>query len=220
MNQQGDRWFCNDCGSLNLMVNPRCYHCKGKNPYAEEIKPNPKYSNAKVLVIVAIVAICALPISLWIESRKTGSVNPANLSVSPSATVMPITSASPVISTLPLPIQTPQAKLTRVRIVPFINPQGRRFLMVMIDWKNTGTLPIAALFARIDLYDSDKQFMSLESASSYCIFAAEKESQKIKPGEVYQEPVGDGFVVVSAMGNVASRANVEIVRVDTQLSGN
>ena len=67
MNQQ-DKWYCNDCGYLNLMARADCWHCKAKNPMPLLVRP--KISNAKVLGIVAVAAICVLPFAVYLDSKK------------------------------------------------------------------------------------------------------------------------------------------------------
>lgn len=116
--------------------------------------------------------------------------------------------------------EAPQVEISRVRIVPFVNSQGRKLQMVMIDWKNTGALPIAALHVSLDLYDEKGQLMKEESLASECIFTAKRQGQAIKPGDAYEEPIGEGIVVLSPTGNSARRAEVEIVRVDAQVASN
>jgi hypothetical protein len=222
MQQLRKDWFCSRCGFNNLIECDVCQRCQYINPFSspapQQQHKTASSSNGLLIAIFVFVGFCGLCGVLGVLLNKSEQSNllPPTSSEMNSRTAAPQSANTRAVT----PAAITQAKIMRVRIVPFTNPQGRRFQMVMIDWRNTGTLPIAALFVRVDLYDVKGQFMSLESAASMCVFAAETESQKVQPSKTYQEPAGDGFVVVSATGNIARRANVEIVRADPNLSGN
>lgn len=85
----------------------------------------------------------------------------------------------------------------------------------MLDWDNTGEIPIVAVYARIDLYDANGQLLPEASLASQRIFAASGAVPRIEPGASYQMPTGAGVAVNARAGRVAQRVAVEVVRLET-----
>ena len=88
--------------------------------------------------------------------------------------------------------------------------------MLLVDWKNTGPAPSSAVYASIAAYDRTGAYLEAMSSPSYCIFAAEKESQKIKPGASYREPDSEGFVLVPMPPDYEQAAKVQVAIVRVQ----
>lgn len=102
------------------------------------------------------------------------------------------------------------ASVTSTRLVPFMNSSGQQFQMVMTDWVNTGRTPIRSVFARIKSYDASGAV--LDDIPYYCIYAAGSGDPGIQPGETYNAPPGEGYVLGHLFdGKVPTRAEVEIL---------
>jgi hypothetical protein len=85
--------------------------------------------------------------------------------------------------------------------------------MVMVDWRNTGSTPVGAVFANIAVLDQSGARMMM-SADDYCVFAAATDAEKVRPGVQYVEPEGNGYAVVSVPPEGApSRVEVSVSRV-------
>lgn len=144
----------------------------------------------------------------------------AGLGCSESSRPTPVALSNPSPTSTPTPADKPQAKVSRIRLVPFTSESMTNAQMVLVDWENTGTVPIYEVYARIDLYDSANQLMEFSSSKSQCIFAAAREDQKIEPGKEYKQKDGEGFVVIEMPGSSAraKRVSVEIVRLESELA--
>ncbi len=104
-----------------------------------------------------------------------------------------------------------KAEVTGVRIVPFTTAQGKSTQMVLVDWKNTGTAPLSAVFADITAYDAGGNKLPT-STTQKCVFAVFKDDERIQPGDSYISPDGEGFILLpSPVHTSASRATATIV---------
>ncbi len=110
----------------------------------------------------------------------------------------------------------PAAKVVRVRLVPYTTPDGHRTQMLLVDWRNTGTTTIRAVDADITAYDGIGNMLQLFGDSgtiNYTIYAVADSSAGIAPGELYVEPLGQGFVLPSVGALEAVRVEVKITEV-------
>lgn len=103
------------------------------------------------------------------------------------------------------------AVVVRARLVPFTMPDGKAAQMVLTDWKNTGNTSLKSVFADIKPFDSKGRLLE-SGVGDYCIFAVVKDSEAIKPGKVYREPQGKGFVLMPRYGK-AAKVVVKVTRV-------
>jgi hypothetical protein len=104
-----------------------------------------------------------------------------------------------------------QAEVVRVRLVPYTNPQGRILQMLLIDWKNTGTLPIGLVNATVTFFDADGQ--QLDEIRNWSVYATHDQKKAIKPGQAYEALPGDGFVFMTPDGAKAATANAVLTKV-------
>lgn len=112
----------------------------------------------------------------------------------------------------PLPTTDAQAEVVGVRLAPIQTAQGRWVQEVLTDWRNAGNVPIRVVFAEITAYDAAGTELS-SSAPDYCIFAGERSTPSIAPGEIYREPRGKGFMLLGLPGEGEPvRATVRILR--------
>jgi hypothetical protein len=79
--------------------------------------------------------------------------------------------------------------------------------MAVVDWKNTGDVPIRAVFAAITPYTADGHRIP-NGATDYCIYATS--GPGIAPGETYVEPNDEGFVLIVAPGVFSAAARVDV----------
>jgi hypothetical protein len=105
----------------------------------------------------------------------------------------------------------PSAKVIRARLVPFINPDGERYTMVMVDWRNTGTTRIRAVDANIFAYAADGT-ISEWSRYDHPIYAVSDTEPGIGPGKTYKEPTGRGYILAPGF-DAAARVEVTITEV-------
>jgi hypothetical protein len=105
----------------------------------------------------------------------------------------------------------PSAKVIKARLVPFINPDGERYTMVMVDWKNTGTTRIRAVDANIFAYAADGT-ISEWSRYDHPIYAVSDTDPGIAPGKTYKEPTGRGYILAPGFG-AAARVEATITEV-------
>jgi hypothetical protein len=104
-----------------------------------------------------------------------------------------------------------QAEVVRVRLVPFTNPQGKVLQMLLIDWKNTGTLPIGQVNATVTFFDADGQ--QLDEIRNWSVFATHDQKKAIKPGQAYEALNNDGFVFMTPDGTKATTAKAVLTKV-------
>lgn len=135
--------------------------------------------------------------------------SPVALSVRPALSLPPPLTTSPPPSTLPaaptpsvLPVAA--AEIVSYRLVDFRTATGQGRKMLLVDWKNTGTLPIYGVKADISALDYE--------APNYTIFSSE--SRPILPGQTYREPYGEGHVLLPMEGT-PNDARVSISDVKT-----
>ncbi len=92
-----------------------------------------------------------------------------------------------------------------VRIVPWKSAaNGKRMQMVMVTWKNTGTVPIALVEAEITAFNAQGETLS-SSVAEYTIYAAEKVADRIQPGKTYTDPEGEGFILIPDLDGVLAK---------------
>ncbi|MFN7931442.1 MAG: hypothetical protein U0Y68_26640 [Blastocatellia bacterium] len=108
----------------------------------------------------------------------------------------------------------PQVNITRARLVPVVNPQGKSAQQVLIDWENVGAVPVTAVYARLDFYDDKDRLLPAARLDSQRIFAATPGGEPIAPNAAYQMPKGEGIALAPAASG-AQRVAVEIVRIET-----
>jgi hypothetical protein len=142
-------------------------------------------------------------------------------SFTPTAPSPPLPSDSPVppdvtlrpseyqqqVTTLPS-LGEAVAAVRRVRLTPWVTPNGVQAQMVLIDWANMGSSPIRAAYAEITAYDANGRVLD-SSVEDYCIYAVDGRSRGILPGETYLEPEGNGFVLISTDMTAAPPVRVE-----------
>jgi len=154
-------------------------------------------------------------ITIYIINGPTSTENNIDTSDVPSV-VAPASSETESIPTSPQ-IQE-SAEIVRGRLEPFVTAQGESAQIVMVDWQNTGSTTIRAVFADINAYDAEGNKLD-SSAPDYCIYACADSSPGISPGETYTIPDGQGFVLANSPEipgfSQASRVEVTITRVSS-----
>ena len=117
--------------------------------------------------------------------------------------------------------------IVSVRLVPFIIPQGalpaRRTQMVLVDWTNTGNTPVRAVEANITLRGASGNALRDpfrgNTTTNMCIYAIGDDNPGVSPGTTYQEPEGEGFVIIPGLPGMqddtlrATSATVTITKV-------
>lgn len=103
-----------------------------------------------------------------------------------------------------------KASLVKARLAPYRTAQGESAQEVLIDWKNVGNATITVVHADIVAYDRAGNVLG-SSASDYTVFASSV-AGGVKPGRIYHEPRGDGFVLIPSLDGHASRVSVRITR--------
>lgn len=106
---------------------------------------------------------------------------------------------------------TYQAEVIRVRLVPSISAQGKAVQTLLIDWKNTGTLPIGQVNATVTFFDADGR--QLDEIRNWSVFATYDRKKTIKPGQAHEEPNNDGFVFMTPDGSKAATAKAVLTKV-------
>jgi hypothetical protein len=112
----------------------------------------------------------------------------------------PTVAASPKLT--PAANQTAQVALVRYRIILFRTAQGIDTKMLMVDWKNTGKVPVRIVKADIDVYDASGNRLSA-SAKDHHLYAAARDEPGIKPGQTFQTKSGEGYILLSYDGTPA-----------------
>lgn len=105
----------------------------------------------------------------------------------------------------------PSAEVVSTRLVSFTTASGAAAQMVLINWRNTGKAPIRTVYADIVPLDDDGNVLE-SGAPDYTIFATEDAKDAVPPGVVYDEPDGEGFVLLPSYGR-AERVRARITRV-------
>lgn len=109
-----------------------------------------------------------------------------------------------------LTVDSANVKIKRTRVVLFTAANGRAAQMVLVDWQNVGNTPIRAVFADIVPYDASGKRVD-SGADDYCIYATwSNDDAGIVPGQIYEEPDGEGFVLLSYPGLVEPASGVHI----------
>lgn len=106
--------------------------------------------------------------------------------------------------------QTYQAEILRVRLAPFVSPQGKTLQIVLIDWKNTGTLPIGQVSATVTFFDADGQ--QLDEIKNWSVFTTYDRKKMIQPGQTVQGSNNDGFVFLTPDGTKAATATAVLTK--------
>ncbi|MBI3947356.1 MAG: thermonuclease family protein [Armatimonadetes bacterium] len=91
-------------------------------------------------------------------------------------------------------------------------PSGMRKQVIALTWENGTRRPIYALWVNISVYDTHGR-LSSDSAKDWCVFASTQ--RPVAPGQVYREPLDDGYVLSGADGP-AQYARVTVTRYETQ----
>jgi hypothetical protein len=105
-----------------------------------------------------------------------------------------------------------QIEIAQIKIEPFRMAQGKEVQILLVDWKNTGKLPVGLVKAELSFFDS--QDRKIDQIKSYRIFTALSAKAEIKPGTVYREPKNDGFVIIPVPETTkAARATVKLTLV-------
>jgi hypothetical protein len=104
-----------------------------------------------------------------------------------------------------------QAEVVRTRLIPFTNPQGKVLQMLLIDWKNIGTLPVGQVNATVTFFDADGQ--QLDEIRNWSVFATHDQKKTIKPGQAYEALDTDGFVFMTPDGTKAATAKAVFTKV-------
>lgn len=104
-----------------------------------------------------------------------------------------------------------QAEIVRIRLEPFISAQGKSVQKLLIDWKNTGSLPIGQVIATVTFFDADGR--PLDEIKHWSVFTTHDRKQMIKPDQTYQEPNTDGFVLVTPDGSKAATAKAVLTKI-------
>ena len=105
-----------------------------------------------------------------------------------------------------------QIEIAQIKIEPFRMARGKEVQILLVDWKNTGKLPVGLVKAELTFFDS--QDRQIDQVKSYRIFTALNERTEIKPGIVYREPKNDGFVIIPRLETTrAARATVNLTLV-------
>jgi len=159
----------------------------------------PKNGLYIVLIILGVIILVAARYVLdsKIAPRPVPAPSPAQL--------------APAIS--PQPSSGYSAEIVKTRIAPFDTGDGVRQQMILVDWKNTGTLPIGTVNATMTFFD--KHGREIEEVKDYTIFLTESQDKTIKPGETYVEADGDGFVIIALppLYRKAARADMVLTKV-------
>jgi len=120
----------------------------------------------------------------------------------------------------PGPKSLGSVEIAAVRLEEWTNPEGRKFQMVLVDWKNTGDTPVRVVKADITPHYRRGEVVVDTGASDYVIYAVPDSQPGILPGETYREALDDGFLLVVAPGH-RPPAKVEVrvteVREDSAL---
>lgn len=104
-----------------------------------------------------------------------------------------------------------QADVIRVRLVPSLSAQGKAVQTLLIDWKNTGTLPIGQVNATVTFFDADGR--QLDEIKNWSVFATYDRKKMIKPGQAHEELNKDGFVFMTPDGSKAATAKAVLTKV-------
>ena len=105
-----------------------------------------------------------------------------------------------------------QIEIAQIKIEHFRMARGNEVQILLVDWKNTGKLPVGLVKAELTFFDN--QDRQIDQVKSYRIFTASSASGEIKPGSVYREPKSDGFVIVPMpVTAIAARATVNLTSV-------
>lgn len=115
-------------------------------------------------------------------------------------------------TTPPAALPPDAVQVINVRLIPCRTAQGNTAQMVLTDWVNQSRSPITAVFAEIIAYDASGKPLD-SGAPDYCIFAVDRPSQAVQPGQTYTEPDDSGFMLLSHFYGEAARATVRILRV-------
>ncbi len=150
----------------------------------------------EVLMRMRFLPILLLMFFSFTVSCKTTTEEPQS-TPAPSSTLSPQTN------------QSVKAEIVRARIVPVTTANGKPAHELLIDWKNTGTMPIFVVKAKFSIYTSKGDEIERMSQNSYTIFVSEKAENAIKPGEIYREPSGSGHFLLNVPPETRMPAKVK-----------
>lgn len=104
-----------------------------------------------------------------------------------------------------------QAEVVRTRLVPYITAQGKKLQMLLVDWKNTGPAPIGQVQATLTFFDADGR--QIDEVKNWSLFVTYDEKKMVKPGRIYEDLNGDGFVVTTPDDSKAATAKAVLTKV-------
>lgn len=119
-------------------------------------------------------------------------------------------------ATEPEPPEELSAAIVAVEAVRFTNPAGREFAQLRVSWKNTGSRPARAVYARIEVVDEfGNELIGGTGGRGYPIFAVAESAPGVAPGETFTLPTGEGYLIPMqpAITRGTARYSVHITRV-------
>lgn len=107
-----------------------------------------------------------------------------------------------------------QVRIDHSRLVPLTTPQGLSAYKLLIDWENTGALPVSLVKATLVFYDEAGR--ELQRVNDYTIFMTDNPNRSVRPGEIYRMPEDAGFVYTPLPPDLlpAARAGVAVTKVE------
>lgn len=154
-------------------------------------------------VIIAIYSLPALVPLLLMHSCVKALNSPPSSSTSRSSTSRSSSTEA-------------QATLVGSRLVATTTGSGQPAKMVMVDWRNTGSVPIRSVFADIVAYDANGARLQ-SGAPDYCVFVVDNASPGVQPGQVHYA-TGPGFLLMPVWGDPV-RCSVRITRATERTDG-
>jgi hypothetical protein len=145
-----------------------------------------------------IFLVLAFGFSFACENKSTEPSRPVNTTVSPDD--------RPGFA---------NAEIVQTRIVPIKTALGKPAHELLIDWKNTGTVPIFQVKARFKVFTASGVQIESFSQSSYFIFVTSNPEKAILPDQIYKEPSGSGHYLLKTPSEtrIPAKAQAEIVSV-------
>ena len=104
-----------------------------------------------------------------------------------------------------------QAEIVRTRLIPYTTAQGKELQKLLIDWKNTGTLPIGQVTATLTFFDAGGR--QIDEVKNWSLFVTHDLKKTIKPGGIVEELNGDGFVVTTTDDSKAATAKAVLTKI-------
>jgi hypothetical protein len=102
-------------------------------------------------------------------------------------------------------------EIISTRLAAYENSEGQKFKTVLVKWKNSGQSPIRAVDA--DIYLADQKGRKLAVVEDKPIYAVSDDSPGVAPGEVYEDPIDNGYLIDPRLTDTIGRARVKVKKV-------